>query len=443
MSVNAHSVKILVVDDDQAQRSLLSTFLTRHHFNVTSADCGEKALQLLRNRKFDMMISDVRMPGISGIETMTEALKINESMPILMVTAFPDIKDAVNAVKHGAVNYLEKPIDLDELYAVVSRATGVIVDTEECSSYDHPEGVVARSSLMKQALKEASFVAPTESRVLITGESGTGKEVISQLIHKWSGKSDQPFVKVNCAAIPENLLESELFGHEKGAFTGAVAQRIGRFEEASQGTIFLDEIGEVPMPLQAKLLRVLQDGTFQRVGSNKEFKTTARIIAATNRNLEDEIEKGNFREDLFYRLNIFELFLAPLRERKDDILPLATQFAQQFSGGNARFSASVSTILSIYEWPGNVRELQNAMERATLMARGSMIMPEHLPQRVTKENPNAVAQSSSSTKIEDMERILILQALRDNNDNRTEAAKALGIGRRTLQYKLKKIEDDN
>ncbi len=417
--------------------------LSRHDFSVTTADCGEMALELLDQNKYDMIISDVRMPGISGIETMQEALKIKESMPILMVTAFPDIKDAVNAVKHGAVNYLEKPIDLDELLSVVSRATGLDLEKKSHIEYDLPDNVIAESAAIKHVLKEASFVAPTESRVLITGESGTGKEVVAELIHNWSDKKGLPFIKINCAAIPENLLESELFGHEKGAFTGAVAKRVGRFEEADNGTIFLDEIGEVPMPLQAKLLRILQDGTFQRVGSNAEIKTTARIIAATNRNLEEEIAKGNFREDLFYRLNIFELYLPPLRERKSDILPLATSFAQTFAGGNARFSSTVSTLLTIYDWPGNIRELKNVMERATLMSRGSIIIPEHLPNRIIKENKvSAKPDMTSATKIEDMERVLILQALRENDGNRTEAAKSLGIGRRTLQYKLKKIEDD-
>jgi transcriptional regulator with PAS, ATPase and Fis domain len=273
--------------------------------------------------------------------------------------------------------------------------------------------------------------------VLISGESGVGKEVLADVIHKWSARANGPLVKVNCAAIPETLLESELFGHVKGAFTGATSQRIGRFEEANGGTIFLDEIGEMTPQLQAKLLRVTQDGRFQRVGANLEIHTNARIIACTNRNLEEAVKSGRFREDLFYRLNVVELNIPPLRERREDILPLAALFLGQFTQGRARFSQAVTDCLAQYAWPGNVRELRTVMERAALLCRGEMVLPEHLPARLAAnaaQSPGPV--SHDTERLEDIERQTILRALKEHDFNRTETAKALGISRRTLVYRL-------
>jgi DNA-binding NtrC family response regulator len=267
-----------------------------------------------------------------------------------------------------------------------------------------------------------------------------GKEVVADLIHLWSPRSAGPMVKVNCAAIPETLLESELFGHERGAFTGATAQRIGRFEQANGGTIFLDEIAEMSPQLQAKLLRVTQDGRFQRVGSNAEIQSNTRILAASNRNLEEEAKKGRFREDLFYRLNVVELNIPPLRERREDILPLASHFITEMTKGKARFSAAVSECLERYAWPGNVRELRNAMERAALLSRGEMIMPEHLPARVSATVQTA-AEPMDARRLEEIEREAVMQALRQNNFNRTETAKALGISRRALLYKLQRLRE--
>jgi two-component system response regulator AtoC len=269
-----------------------------------------------------------------------------------------------------------------------------------------------------------------------------GKEVLADVIHAWSARAKGPLVKVNCAAIPETLLETELFGHEKGAFTSAVAQRIGRFEEADGGTIFLDEIGDMSPPLQAKLLRVTQNGCFNRVGSNRELQTNARILAATNKNLEEKVKSGGFREDLFYRLNVVELNIPSLRERTEDILPLASHFVAQFSQGKARFSAAVSDGLVRYSWPGNVRELRNAMERAALLSRGEMILPEHLPARVRGqvEQPT-IAEAPDAQRLEEIERQAILQALGEHHHNRTETAKALGISRRALIYKLQRFRE--
>jgi len=305
-----------------------------------------------------------------------------------------------------------------------------------------PSHIIARSPLMQAVLRDASLIAPSESRVLITGESGVGKEVLADVIHAWSSRSAAPLVKINCAAIPETLLESELFGHEKGAFTGAAARRIGRFEMADGGTVFLDEIAEMSPQLQAKLLRVTQDGQFQRVGSNTEIRTNTRIVAASNRNLEEEVKNGRFREDLFYRLNVVELNIPPLRERREDILPLASHFIMELTQGRARFSAAVTQCLERYPWPGNVRELRNAMERASLLSRGELILPEHLPARVSAvaEHTSAV-EPADAERLEEIERQAIFQALRKHEFNRTEAAKALGISRRALLYKLQHLRE--
>jgi DNA-binding NtrC family response regulator len=436
--------RILIVDDDPGQRSLLNSFLRSQHFETETADSGERALELLRAGKFDMMISDVRMPGLSGLETLRRARKEHATLPVLLVTAFTDVRDAVAAMRDGAVNYLAKPIDLDELLASVRAATGIAETAPPVGGPEQtlPDFLVARSPLMQAVLRDASLIAPSETRVLITGESGVGKEVVADVIHAWSARAGGAIIKVNCAAIPETLLESELFGHERGAFTGAHAQRIGRFEEASGGTIFLDEIAEMSQPLQAKLLRVTQDGKFQRIGSNKEIQTAARILAASNRNLEDEVKNGRFREDLFYRLNVVELNIPPLRERREDILPLASKFIEEFAKGRARFSETVATCLENYPWPGNVRELRNAMERAVLLSRSELILPEHLPSRVREAGEKAPPRDTvDPERLEEIERNAILQALSQHNFNRTETAKSLGISRRALLYKLQRFRE--
>jgi DNA-binding NtrC family response regulator len=437
--------RILIVDDDPGQRSLLDSFLRSQGFETVLASSGEQALELLRGDDFSMMISDVRMPGLSGLETLRRARKEHAVLPVLLVTAYADIREAVGAMRDGALNYLGKPIDLDELLASVQQATGIAKPQPVKISLarELPEKVVARSPLMQAVFHDAALIAPSESRVLITGESGVGKEVLADVLHAWSARAAGPLVKVNCAAIPETLLESELFGHEKGSFTGAVAQRIGRFELANGGSIFLDEIGDMSPHLQAKLLRVTQDGLFTRVGSNKELQTNARILAATNRHLEEEVKANRFREDLFYRLNVVELNIPPLRERPEDILPLAQLFIAEFSQGKARFSGSVGDCLARYPWPGNVRELRNAMERAALLSHGELILPEHLPAKVRGGGvANGVATPEASAHhLEQVERQAIVQALRKHDFNRTETAKALGISRRALIYKLQRFRE--
>jgi DNA-binding NtrC family response regulator len=340
--------RILVVDDDHGQRSLLETFLRAKGYRTQSAASGEAALQLLAEETFSMMISDVRMPGMSGIETFRRVRQRHQSLPVLLVTAFADIRSAVNAMRDGAVNYLAKPIDLDELMASVHLALEPAGSAlaAQAGEVALPPGVIIQSPLMRAVFRDAAVIAPSDSRVLITGESGVGKEAVADVIHAWSLRRTGPLVKVNCAAIPENLLESELFGHEKGAFTGAVQQRIGRFEEAVGGTLFLDEIAELPPPLQAKLLRVINDGTFRRIGSSRDQRTDARLLAATNRDLEALIAAGEFPGGSLLPAQRDGAAPAAAARTAEDILPLATHFIGQFSRQKSRFSASVTTASS-------------------------------------------------------------------------------------------------
>ncbi len=437
-------IQILVVDDDLGQRSLLETFLGGQGFHVATAASGEEALALLGQHDPGLLISDVRMPGMSGLELLQQVRADSHALPVLLITAHADIRDAVGAIQGGAIDYLEKPIDLDELLDHVREALGLAGAGNGVAVGEAPlpEGMVVESEAMKAVCREAALVAPSDARVLITGESGSGKEVVADLIHQWSPRLGRPFIKVNCAAIPENLLESELFGHEKGAFTGATAARVGRFEEAAGGTILLDEIAEMAPLLQAKLLRVAQDGGFTRIGSNREQRTDVRLLAATNRDLEQEVAEGRFREDLFYRLNVMEIHVPPLRERKADVLALASDFVRHYGESKARFSPGALACLEAHTWPGNVRELRNVMERAVLLARGNVILPENFPKRVQEAAGDAPARPAPAadapgTTMEDIERNAILHALREHKHNRTETARSLGISRRTLTYKLR------
>jgi DNA-binding NtrC family response regulator len=443
-SSSPHAPLLLIVDDDAGQRSLLDSFLSSQGFQTVPVSSGQRALEVLRERDIDMMISDVRMPGLSGLETLRLARQERGSFPILLVTAYADVRDAVGAMRDGAVNYLSKPIDLDELLASVRQATGLSrrAPLKFDAGKQLPPDIVAASPLMQALFRDVSLVAASECRVLITGESGVGKEVVADVIHAWSKRAEGRLVKVNCAAIPETLLEAELFGHEKGAFTGATAQRIGRFELADGGSIFLDEIADMAPQLQAKLLRVAQDGRFQRIGSNTEIHSDTRILAATNRNLEEEVKAGRFREDLFYRLNVVELAVPPLRERPEDILPLANKMLAEFTEGRARLSSAVAACLENHSWPGNVRELRNAMERAALLCRGDLIVPEHLPARIRPGVPaSPPVESADGKKLEEVEAQAVVQALANNDFNRTAAAKALGISRRALHYKLQRLRE--
>ncbi|MBI5768869.1 MAG: sigma-54-dependent Fis family transcriptional regulator [Verrucomicrobia bacterium] len=440
----SNSARILIVDDDHAQRSLLETFLRSQGYSTQSAASGEAALQLLSEEDYAMMISDVRMPGMSGLETLRRVRQKKPGLPVLLVTAFADIRSAVTAMRDGAVNYLAKPIDLEELIATVRRATQAATDAPMpvAGEAKLPVGVIAASPLMTAVFRDAAVIAPSDSRVLVTGESGVGKEIVVDLIHAWSRRAGVPLVKVNCAAIPEHLLESELFGHEKGAMPGTNQARTGRFEEANAGTIVLDEIGDLPPGLQAKLLQVLQTGTFRRLGATRDLRTGARVLATTNRDLEAQIAAGKFREDLFYRLNVVEIHVPPLRERPEDLLPLATHFFGQFSRQKSRFSATVTAAITHYRWPGNVRELRNAMERAALLSRGEIVLPEHLPARIVAATTEAKAPTAGEAlRLEEIEREAILRTLRKNHYNRTETAKELAISRRALTYKLLRLRE--
>ena len=390
------------MDDDPGQRSLLDSFLRSQGFETALADSGERALEMLRAGKFDMMISDVRMPGLTGLETLRLARQEHATLPVLLVTAFTDIRDAVAAMRDGAVNYLSKPIDLDELLASVRQATGIsqagsaAVTTQEKQL---PDYVIARSPLMQAVFRDASLIAPSETRVLITGESGVGKEVVADVIHAWSSRAAGPLVKVNCAAIPETLLESELFGHEKGAFTGARAQRIGRFEEANDGTIFLDEIAEMSPALQAKLLRVTQDGRFQRVGSNREIHTNARILAASNRNLEDEVKDRAVSRG----------FVLPAERGGVEHPAVARAARGHFAAGKPVHRGNCPGPRAVFRHgrrvPGTLcvagqraRIAQRDGTRRRCLSRSELILPEHLPARVRATAEPPVAAKRSPTR---------------------------------------------
>ena len=432
--------RILIVDDDHGQRSVLESFLRGHGYETQSAASGEAALQLLSEGTFAMMISDVRMPGLSGLETLRRVRQKNSALPVLLVTAFADIRSAVSAMRDGAVNYLAKPIDLDELITSVRLALdpGRAPTVEPNQPPPLPAGVIAESPVMRAMFRDAAVIARAETRVLITGESGAGKEIVAEVIHAWSRRAAGPLVKLACGALPEPELESALFGHERGAFPTATQRRTGRLEEAAGGTLFLDEIGDLPAGVQAKLLGLINDGVFRRLGSTRVQKSDARVLVATNRDLEAQIAAGKFREDLFHRLNVMEVHVPPLRERAEDILPLATLFIAQFSRQKPRFSATVAAGLVRYRWPGNVRELRNAMERAALLSRGEIVLPEHLPARMLEATPAPPA-AAESQRLEEIEREAILRALKKNNYNRTETAKELAISRRALTYKLQRL----
>ena len=438
---------ILLVDDDSSQREVIGKFLQKRGFLVLHASNAEKALECMKEKSIDLLISDVQMPGISGLELMKRTRELKGGIPILLITAYGDIRDAVSAVKDGALSYLEKPIDLEEILQYIDESLGSSSEKEDGDSLPPlPEWFIAKSEAMKELLEELYLFANSDVRVLITGENGSGKEVVADLIHRWSKRANEHMIKVNCAAIPNNLLESELFGHERGAFTGAEGKHLGHFSRAHGGTLFLDEIGELPMDLQAKLLRVTEQGTFIPLGG-EEVSCDVRILAASNRNLEEDVARGLFREDLFFRLNTFEVFIPPLRERREDIIPLAKYFASSFGGGNKRFSPAVTTLLNTYPWRGNVRELRNAMERASLMSSGSgVIVPEHLPKRLRKTIGQGKAELSaargSTPPMEEVERLTILQSLEKNDFNRTKTAKSLGISRRSLTYKIKKLKEE-
>jgi DNA-binding NtrC family response regulator len=434
---------ILVVDDDAAQRRLLGGFLGSIGVAVVEASCAEDALELIRRDLPNMVLLDVRLPGMSGIEALPEIRKIVGDLPVLLITGHADLRQAVKAMKIGADDYLAKPIDLDELETAIMDAIGPADDAQATAVAEGPQlppGIVAKCAPMRRLVETIAVVAASDASVLILGPSGSGKEVVAQLIHRWSPRAAQPLIAANCAGLPESLIESELFGHTKGAFTGATQERSGFFRSADGGTLFLDEIGELPLHLQPKLLRALESGQITPVGSDKSVTVNTRLVAATNRDLHEAVAVGRFREDLYYRINVVELIVPPLSERRDDILDLARLFAAEFAGGPVRLSPQTNLCLLAHSWTGNVRELRNAIQRACLMCRGDIIMPEHLPPKIGRHASNPNPTLPEAGRLSQVEQATILATLDECKGNRTHAAKKLGISRRALIYKLRAME---
>lgn len=431
---------ILIVDDEAAQRELLCGFVASLGCEGIEAASGEQALQQIAQQRPDMVLLDVRLPGISGLETLDRIRQHEADLPVLLITAFADLRQAVAAMKGGADDYLAKPVDLDELRVVIEDALSLGQVPGQGSTVAHPPlppGVVCESLAMRRLIETVAVVAPSNVPVLVSGESGTGKEVIARLIHGWSPRQAGPLVTANCASLPETLIESELFGHTKGAFTGAAENRQGLFRAAHGGSLFLDEIGELPLSLQPKLLRALEMRQVSPVGSDGVVDVDTRLIAATNRDLETEVAAGRFRDDLYYRINVVELRVLPLRERREDILPLARQMAFEFASGPVRFSPQAMNCLLVSPWPGNVRELRNAMQRACLLSRGDVILPEHLPPKIA--GGAGAGEDPDRGRLSQVERATILATLEECGGNRTHAARKLGISRRALVYKLQAI----
>ena len=428
--------KILVVDDEKLVRDFLVEALQRKNYEVWMADNGKTALNLLRETHFDLVITDLKLPDINGLEVLKAAKELYPATVVIVITAFGSIENAVQAMQMGAYNYLLKPFSLEVIEALISKAcehTQLIEENVFLRSSGQGE-VIAASPAMQQMLKDVARIAPTDATVFIQGESGTGKEVIAQAIHSQSRRADKPFIKVNCAAIPETLIESEFFGHEKGAFTGATTRRQGRFELAHGGTLLLDEVTEIPVGLQAKLLRVLQEHEFERIGGSKPIKVDVRIISTSNRDIQAAIASKVLREDLYYRLNVVPLHLTPLRERKEDILPLAHYF---LSKSGKTFTKAAEQKLLGYSWPGNTRELSNIIERATLLAPEKIIGEEHLTLDEGKGS-SAHVHIPLGTTLKELEKRYILETLLAHQDDKKKAAEALGITLRTLNSKIGK-----
>ena len=440
---------ILVVDDEPAFRLFVSTVLRDAGYEVRAAQNGAEALTLLGARHFHLVLTDLKMPDVSGIEILEAVRRDSPETPVILITAFGTIESAVEATRKGAADYLLKPLkDPEELRRVVGRALHERRLEDAVAAQDGREaagddaGIVGQSPALRRVLDLARSVAPSPTTVLITGESGTGKELIARAIHRWSPRADGPFVAVNCAALPDGLLESELFGHERGAFTGAVAQRRGRFELAHGGSLFLDEVGDMSPALQGKLLRVLETQEFERVGGTRTVRVDVRVIAATNADLGAAAAARRFREDLYYRLSVFPIQLPPLRQRPEDILPLADHFLgrlrRTLRKPVAGFTPEAQARLRAYAWPGNVRELENAMERAAILARREVLSPEDLPRHVASGvGLGAAPPLPGEESLAEVEKAHILQTLERLGWNYSRAAEVLGIGRTTLWRKLK------
>jgi DNA-binding NtrC family response regulator len=446
-----HKASILVVDDESGILDTLRILLRNEGFDVTTAQGGKAGLEAIRGGSHDIVLTDVRMPQVSGIDILTAAREQDPMTPVILMTAQASLQSAIQAVNSGAFYYIQKPFSNDELITILRRACEfreVRVENrhlkQEIRRRDKSASVrpIGKARRFLEMLKLAEHVAPTDSTVLIQGESGTGKEVVARHIHDLSNRADGPFLSINCGALPESLLESELFGHVKGSFTGAVRDKQGLFAAARGGTFFLDEVGEMPPSLQVKLLRVLQEREVIPVGATEAIPVDVRIIAATNRDLEEEMRRGNFRSDLFYRLNVIALHLPPLRERRDDLLLLLELFLQRLGDGAGTEPKALSQealdAVMVYEWPGNVRELENALEHAAVLSRSPLIEPAHLPERITKrrKEPLVAERSYKNPSLEVIERAYIMWVLQAEGGNKTRAAEVLGITSRTLRNKL-------
>jgi two-component system NtrC family response regulator len=445
--------RILIVDDEKNYLLVLDALLSEAGYEVVTADGGARALSMLDEEEPDLMLTDMRMPRMTGLELIKASKERHPDLPVIVMTAFGTVENAVEAMKSGAVDYIMKPFENQALLLTVQKAlklsrllTQNRLLREEVQKGQGFGQIVGDSRAMRQVYELVEKVAATKATVLITGESGTGKELIARAIHSRSPRAEEPFVAVNCMALSETLLESELFGHEKGAFTGAVGRRKGRFELADKGTLFLDEVGEIATSLQVKLLRVLQERTFERVGGNLPIGVDVRIVAATNRDLTQAVATGRFREDLFYRLNVVRLNLPPLRERKEDLPSLVAHFVRRYAAevGRALPQVSQAAMQSIYDyaWPGNVRELENALERAVIMS-GAEIRPADLPLEVRPEvaepcAPELPRDMGITEAVEDLERRMIQRALAEAHGVAAHAAEALGLAKSNLAYKMKK-----
>jgi len=439
--------RILIVDDEARMSAVVATALGRAGYECTQASSGEAALRAVDEHRFDAVVTDWKMPGMDGLELLRALKRQRPEVPVLLLTAYGSVASAVAAMREGAFDYVTKPFDNEELRAAVARALEMTrlerenrYLREAVGKRWSAEEIVAESPKSRELLDLLRRVAPTRSTVLVQGESGTGKELVARLLHYWSDRVAAPFVAVNCKALAEGVLESELFGHEKGAFTGAVGARAGCFERADRGTLFLDEIGEVSADFQGKLLRVLQESEVVRVGGATPRRVDVRVVAATNRRLREDVDAGRFREDLFFRLNVIPVQLAPLRERREDVLPLARHFLARHaaeSGRPLRFAAEAEAALAGHAWRGNVRELENAVERAVVLARGEAIGPEDL-----LLEPSATPAIEGGNLQEALDRATaaaVRDALVRSGDNRAEAARVLGVDRTTLYRLMKRL----
>lgn len=452
--------RILMVDDDQVSRQLFSEVLEQEGYRVDRAQSGEEALNLLAQDGHDLLIIDVRMPGLTGLEVTRIARKKYPSLPIVVITAFGSIETAIEAIHEGAFDFISKPMNLEELKKTVSKALTQRgfqqggESREEIKGADEPGAVIGKSSVMVEVYKTVARVAPTKSTVLILGESGTGKELIARAIHQHSPRAGRPFVAVDCGALTETLLESELFGHVRGAFTGAVTDKKGVFEEAECGTCFLDEIGDITPNMQAKLLRVLQEHEVRRVGGKEWVKVDVRVVAATNQNLAELVRKGAFRQDLYYRLNVVAIHLPPLRERLEDIPVLVRHFLQRYSQESGKPVTAISDkamdLLCAYSWPGNIRELENTIEQAVVLSHQSVLTPEELPAEVRDgatsgsvqkfSPPDEQSLFSDAPTLEEFKKRYVLYILSRTKGNISRAAKILDIDRRSLYRMLERYK---